>query len=715
MTLPQDYLEKVYAGVLGKVIGVYLGRPFEGWTYERIMAELGEVWYYVHERLGKPLIVTDDDITGTFTFIRALADHPGGYGLSSAQIGQTWLNYIIENRSILWWGGLGNSTEHTAFLRLKQGIPAPQSGSIALNGKVVAEQIGAQIFIDGWGMVCPGDPEKAAALAAQAGRVSHDGEAIYAAQVIAAMEAEAFTHPGLDHLLDTALGLIPADSTIARLIGDLREWRAQTSDWREARARVAARYGYDKYPGNCHVVPNHALVQLGLLYGDDNFQRALMVTNTSGWDTDCNSANVGCIMGLRLGLAGIEAGPDWRGPLADRIYLPTADGGSSISDCAQQALSIANLGRGLAGLPALQPKGGARFHFDLPGALQGFTAESGPGLAPLVLENVPGHSAAGARSLALRYRGLAPGLCARASSLTFIPLEAAAMPGYALDACPTLYPGQTLRARLSAAAANRGRLQVCLFAAAYDRADRLSPRRGPAAELAPGAALELAWTLEDESFAPLARVGLEITADGFAEGEIYLDWLGWDGAPALALAYPAGSGKMVTNAWIHALDLARAYANGWLACIQNHGRGLLIQGTREWHDYRIGALLKPHLMRAGGLAVRVQGLRRYYALLLCEPGLIQLVRVYDGAESVLDSAAFDWHIEQEYALQLQAHGAHLQAWLDGRLLFSVEDGGPVLLDGAAALVIEEGYYAAREVEIRPATSSSDVFSGGETA
>ncbi len=72
MTIPSDYEEKVYAGVLGKLIGVYLGRPFEGWKYEKIMAELGEVNYYVHEKRGVPLIVTDDDISGTFTFLRAL-------------------------------------------------------------------------------------------------------------------------------------------------------------------------------------------------------------------------------------------------------------------------------------------------------------------------------------------------------------------------------------------------------------------------------------------------------------------------------------------------------------------------------------------------------------------------------------------------------------------------------------------------------------------
>jgi len=123
MSLPEDYLERVYAGVLGKIIGVYLGRPFEGWPYDKIKSELGYIWYYVNNKLKQPLIVTDDDISGTFTFIRALEDYGCSKDLSPEQIGNTWLNYIIENRTILWWGGLGNSTEHTAYLRLKQGLP----------------------------------------------------------------------------------------------------------------------------------------------------------------------------------------------------------------------------------------------------------------------------------------------------------------------------------------------------------------------------------------------------------------------------------------------------------------------------------------------------------------------------------------------------------------------------------------------------------------
>ena len=47
----------IYAGVLGKIIGVYLGRPVEGWTYEAIRDTFGEINYYKNHRTGAPLIV----------------------------------------------------------------------------------------------------------------------------------------------------------------------------------------------------------------------------------------------------------------------------------------------------------------------------------------------------------------------------------------------------------------------------------------------------------------------------------------------------------------------------------------------------------------------------------------------------------------------------------------------------------------------------------
>ena len=53
MELDKTYQEKVYAGVLGKIIGVYLGRPFEQWSHELIMERLGQIEYYINEKFKK--------------------------------------------------------------------------------------------------------------------------------------------------------------------------------------------------------------------------------------------------------------------------------------------------------------------------------------------------------------------------------------------------------------------------------------------------------------------------------------------------------------------------------------------------------------------------------------------------------------------------------------------------------------------------------------
>src|SRR5258708_35805747 len=101
----------------------------------------------------------------------------------------------------------------------------------------------------------------------------------------------------IDQLIETGLSYIPADCLITRLIKDVRSWSSTDRNWRATRARIEEIYGYDKFPGNCHVIPNHAIIILSLLYSEDDFRRALMIANTAGWDTDCNSGNVGCLMG----------------------------------------------------------------------------------------------------------------------------------------------------------------------------------------------------------------------------------------------------------------------------------------------------------------------------------------------------------------------------------------------------------------------------------
>jgi ADP-ribosylglycohydrolase len=689
--IPADYAERVYAGVLGKIIGVYLGRPFENWHYDRIMRELGEINYYVHEKRGTSLIVTDDDITGTFTFIRALEDYGYDPDLTPAQIGQTWLNYIIQDRTILWWGGLGMSTEHTAYLRLKSGLSAPASGSIQTNGRLVAEQIGAQIFIDGWAMVAPGDPERAADLARRAASVSHDGEAVYAAQLIAAMESAAFVDSDLNRLIDTGLACIPRGSLIARLVADLREVRAKVSDWRVARQFLEDHYGYDQYGGGCHVIPNHGVIIMGLLYGDDDFQRTLMIVNTAGWDTDCNSGNAGCLMGIKNGLAGIDAGPDWRGPVADRLYLPTADCGSAITDAVTTAHHLIQAGYALAGRAGDYHRPAARYHFGFPGAVQGFMAEN-PAQAEIA--NVPNPDGNG-RCLRIETGDLRMDQ-ARICTATFIPPEAAQLRGYDLIAAPTLYPGQTLRAAILADAGNAAPAECALCISVYSTEDALRPIHAETVRIDPGERRELTWRVPETGGQPIAEVGIAL---GTADATVYLEWLTWDDRADVVLQRPPDAGSMWRKAWAHGVSSTHE-ADEPFHIIQNEGRGLSITGGRDWRDYAVRAEIQPQLCAEAGIAVRVQGMRRFYALLLRPGGRAALIKALDG-DTKLAEAPFAWEFQGRYDLRLEAVGSRLRAWIDDRMLFDVTDADGPLDSGGIALIVSEGRLLSGDVTVTP--------------
>ena len=685
-SLPDDYAERVYAGVLGKIIGVYLGRPFEQWSHERIMAELGPVTGYVHERFGVPLVVTDDDIAGTFTFLRALEDNGYDPDLAPARIGEAWRNYLISQRTVLWWGGLGTSTEHTAFLRLMDGIEAPESGSIARNGTTIAEQIGSQIFVDGWAMLFPGDPERAVDFARRAASVSHDGEAIHGAQVIAAMESLAFTESRLEALLDEAVRLIPGESTIARLIADIREWHARDDDWLATRALIEGKYSYDLFPGNCHMVPNHAVIIHALLHGNDDFARTQMIVNTDGWDTDCNAGNVGAILGIKNGLAGLGGEVDWRGPVADRLYLSTADGGRAISDAVIETDHLVDAARRLHGLESDRPKGGARFHFSQPGSVQGFTADEPDRLS------VANRSTGTGRMLELT---LVDGGSAAATTPTFIPEEALDMAGYRLLASPTLASGQRLTAWLGAA---HGAIDATLLLRVYRTETEIETIDGPSVRLEPGTMERIEWVVPDTAGSPVMSVGLRVT--GAAGDAVLLDRLAWAGAPTSTLARVAGT-SIWRRAWVDGVD---QWEDRWPRAyhlVQNRGIGLISQGTADWRDYTVVSTISISLARTAGIAARVGGMRRYVALILCDDQHVRLVQT-TGERTVLAEAPFAWQVDTPYALELTVSGDRLTGRIDGAEVLMATGIDPGLAAGGVALVIEEGTMGADEVTVRPA-------------
>ena len=700
--IPNDYLDRVYAGVLGKLIGVYLGRPFEGWTYQRIMNELGPIEYYVHDRLGDPLVVTDDDVAGTFTFVRALEDYGVSPDLAAEDIGKAWLNYIVEERSILWWGGRGNSTEHTAWLNLSKGIPAPDSGSIATNGQGMAEQIGAQIFVDGWAMVAPGQPKLAAKLAEQAGKVSHDGESVHAAMLWAAMEAEAFVSADIDHLLDTGLSVIPTDSAIARLIGDIRTWHRQNPDWRDTRQLIQDNYGYDRYPGNCHIMPNHALMIMAVLYAPDDFQKAQMIVNTSGWDTDCNAGNVGCLVGLMLGLDGLDAGPDWRGPLADRLLISSADGGSSINDAVRVAYYLANLGLRLAGHdPIAPPKGGARFHFSLPGSRQGFRLQEG--YAASASSRIGNEPFEGGRALAVAYEALGPGMYTAAMTSTFSPPDVVRMRTYELMATPLVYPGQTVRARVVAPKENVGTVAASIRTRSYNGRNQLTDSDGPATELMPGDSAILEWTLPEVDGQPIAEIGVVLKAAGRkASGKLVIDYLRWDGAPSLTLHRPADSGDFWRRAWVNGVSFFSKHFPSSFRISQSEGEGIVAHGTREWTDYTIDTALVVHHACHAGLALRVQGLKRYYAIRVTRGNRLEIVRQRDGESTVLAAADFPFVLDERIPFRVTTKGAKIDATVGEISLQALDDTVEALRDGGFGLIVNEGALSCDSITVSPA-------------
>jgi hypothetical protein len=125
-----------------------------------------------------------------------------------------------------------------------------------------------------------------------------------------------------------------------------------------------------------------------------------------------------------------------------------------------------------------------------------------------------------------------------------------------------------------------------------------------------------------------------------------------------------------------------------------------MQGTREWTDYEVSADVTPHMVTCAGIAARVQGMRRYYALLLCRPGKARLVKALDG-DAVLAEADYAWQFGETHDLALEVLGSRLRAWIDGEQLFEVEDTDRPLTGGAVALICEEGRTASQAVKVQP--------------
>ena len=694
VSVDDRFAEQTYAGVLGKLVGVYLGRAVEGWPYRRIQSTFGEINYYVNDKINWPLIVPDDDISGTFLFYRALEDNGYPTDISAKTIGDTWLNYIVEDKTVLWWGGLGRSTEHTAFLRLKAGIHAPESGSAKLNSRGLAEAIGAEIFIDTWAMSNPANPERAAAMARAAGSVSHDGVAVEAAVLLAAMQARAFVEPNIDKLLDLGCSMT-RDDNLRRIVGDVREQCAKATDWRVVRRWLGDNHSYAHYPGCCPMIPNHALLLASFILGGDNFQRGLTIAVSSGWDTDCNAGNLGCLNGIRLGLKSLEAGPDFRGPVADLMYVVNADGGECLSDAVIETRRVRRAAAALSGMKYKPPT--ARFAFEYSGSVQGFqrcSLHEGP-QAVTAVGNLNTTSAE--NGLEIRYEALAKGVTGSVSVPTFIdpkPKSVAETSYFEVIASPSLYGTQTVRATLRTFGAESP--DVRFYIIHYDGAGDLTKVAGQLLKLKPGDN-KIEWLVPDVGGLPIYRIGLELMADRRMSGRIAIIDMDWSGAPkafvmrgAFDLS-PKLSPFDISSFWIKSfVSSARHFGPDIFStfCLSHpDDGGVITTGSRDWVDYEVSSQLTMDLHKAVGLVARARGHRRYYAAIL-ENQKAKLIKRKDEKVDVLAETDYAYAENAKLRFSLAVNGAHISFSINGKQLLTAEDA--TFASGGAGFVIDKG-------------------------
>jgi hypothetical protein len=246
-----------------------------------------------------------------------------------------------------------------------------------------------------------------------------------------------------------------------------------------------------------------------------------------------------------------------------------------------------------------------------------------------------------------------------------------------------------------------GTVSVRLYASVFDANDALVKIHGEPRIVGTQSDVTLKWCIPDTKGYPIFDIGLEIEASDprGVDGTLSLDWLHWDGAPDVTLQRPDPTSEMWKHAFMNDVSQFQTRWEG-LRVTSSDGPGMLAQGTRDWHDYEVAATVTPLLAEAWGLAARVQGRERYYALMFDRVGggRVRLIRRRHD-ETVLAVQDFAWSLDKAYALSLRVDGKTIRASIDGRVVLETQD--EALTGGAIALLVDTGSIATQEVRVKP--------------
>jgi ADP-ribosylglycohydrolase len=667
-----NYLEKVYAGLIGMNAGIRLGAPVEpdAWTYERIKRVFGDLTDYVK---AFKIFAADDDANGPYFLGRALLDDARDREMEAGDVAKAWLNYAREGVGLFWWGGYGVSSSHTAYMNLKRGIPAPRSGSAEQNGLTLAEQIGGQIFIDTYGFIFPGNIQKAAGYARISASVSHDKNALEGAAFIAACISQAFISPGVEDIIAAGLRVIDPVSTYARVVNAVIDFhREHPERWELCRQYLEDHWGYDKYPGACHIIPNAGVCILALLYSAGDFNRGIELSTMCGWDTDSTSGSIGSILGVARGLEGIR--DNYRAPINDRVVMSGISGSLNIVDLPTYAGELAWLGYRRAGEtppPALGPETkDIRFGFDLPGATHGFSSSD---TYYCTLKQTFETARSGAGSLEVFFDALARGRKSKIYYKPFYRRDDFSDERYMPVFSPRAYPGQRAGFFLKAERwAGEG-----IFIQPYVR--NTTTRKDI---LIGGVFLrgedwtEISFTIPDLAGDMIDEIGFMVEGDtpatkGQDLGRLFLDDFTVTGKAAYSIDISRQKREFASIIpFSHNHGSWNIEAGRLHAMSDSHAEAMT--GNYLTGDVEVSGRVEPACGGSHLLSARVQGALRGYYAGFDGQGRVSIL-CNDSGLNRLASVPFDWEMNREYNLIFIAQGSSLKLLAEGKLLLETED------------------------------------------
>lgn len=147
--------------------------------------------------------------------------------------------------------------------------------------------------------------------------ISHVKNGIYGEMFAAAMIATAAVTDDMTGIVEGGLAEIPYTSRLYEKVAGVLEGYHSGLPREECFARIHA--AYDEYTahGWCHTIPNAMIVAASLLYGDGDFGKSVCMAVETGFDTDCNGATVGSVIGMAEGID--EISEEWKAPMHDTL------------------------------------------------------------------------------------------------------------------------------------------------------------------------------------------------------------------------------------------------------------------------------------------------------------------------------------------------------------------------------------------------------------